>query len=130
MDRWSKPEATGTSVEWLHQRMRVKRYPSVRRRGEGRTPTSPTFTKRVLNKHFLPPFRRKCLDEITDTEIGKIIEGMSHTPSAANHAFTAVRTFFRWAVKPPRRYIPYSPMTACRLRLRRSSASAFLPTEN
>ena len=72
-------------------------------------------TKRVLNKHFLPPFRRKYLEEITDNEIGKIIEAMSDTPSAANHAFTAARTFFRWVAKPPRRYIPYSPMSGMSL---------------
>jgi hypothetical protein len=42
-----------------------------------------------------------------DADIGKIIEGLSDTPSAANHAFTAARTFFRWVAKPPRRYIPY-----------------------
>ena len=78
-------------------------------------PTTAKETKRVLNKHFLPPFRRKYLEEITDSEIGKIIEGMSHTPSAANHAFTAMRTFFRWAAKSPRRYIPYSPMSGMSL---------------
>lgn len=72
-------------------------------------------TKRVLAKHFLPPFRRKYLEEITDADIGKIIEGMAHTPSGANHAFTAARTFFRWVAKPPRRYIPYSPMAGMSL---------------
>jgi hypothetical protein len=72
-------------------------------------------TKRVLGKHFLPPFRRKYLEEITDNDIGKIIEGLSDTPSAANHAFTAARTFFRWVAKPPRRYIPYSPMSGMSL---------------
>jgi len=72
-------------------------------------------TKRVLRKHFLPPFRRKYLEEITDSEIGKIIEALSPTPAAANHAFTAARTFFRWVAKPPRRYIPYSPMSGMSL---------------
>jgi integrase len=72
-------------------------------------------TKRVLRKHFLPPFRRNYLEEITDSEIGKIIEGLSDTPAAANHAFTAARTFFRWVAKPPRRYIPYSPMSGMSL---------------
>src|ERR1700687_3727182 len=28
-------------------------------------------TKRLLNKHFLPPFRRRYLDDISDTDIGK-----------------------------------------------------------
>ena len=78
-------------------------------------PSTAKETKRVLHKHFLPPFRRKCLEEITDSEIGKIIEGLSHVPSSANHAFTAVRTFFRWVAKSPRRYIPYSPMSGMSL---------------
>ena len=72
-------------------------------------------TKRVLSKHFLPPFRKKYLEEITDNDIGKIIEGLSDTPSASNHAFTAARTFFRWVAKPPRRYIPHSPMSGMSL---------------
>jgi integrase len=72
-------------------------------------------TKRVLSKHFLPPFRNKYLEEITDNDIGKIIEGLSDTPSGANHAFTAARTFFRWVAKPPRRYIPHSPMSGMSL---------------
>jgi integrase len=72
-------------------------------------------TKRVLQKHFLPPFRRTYLEEIADSDIGKIIEGMSHTPSAANHAFTAARTFFRWIAKSPRRYVAYSPMSGMSL---------------
>lgn len=78
-------------------------------------PSTAKETMRVLRKHFLPPFRRKYLEEVTDSEIGKIIEGMSHTPSAANHAFTAARTFFRWVAKSPRRYIPYSPMAGMSL---------------
>ena len=72
-------------------------------------------TKRLLNKHFLPPFRRRYLDDISDADIGKIIEGLLDTPSTANHAFTAARTFFRWVAKSPRRYIPYSPMASMSL---------------
>ncbi len=78
-------------------------------------PSTAKETKRVLHKHFLPPFRRKYLEEITDSDISKIIEGLSDTPSGANHAFTAVRTFFRWVAKPPRRYIPHSPMAGMSL---------------
>src|SRR5579864_1208756 len=78
-------------------------------------PSTAKETKRVLQKYFLPPFRRNYLEEITDADIGKIIEGLSDTPSAANHAFTAARTFFRWVAKPPRRYIPYSPMSGMSL---------------
>lgn len=78
-------------------------------------PSTAKETKRVLQKHFLPPFRRKYLEEITDADIGKIIDGLSETPSGANHAFTAARTFFRWVAKPPRRYISHSPMTGMSL---------------
>jgi integrase len=78
-------------------------------------PSTAKETKRVLRKHFLPPFRRKYLEEITDADIGNIIEALSDTPSGANHAFTAARTFFRWVAKPPRRYISYSPMAGMSL---------------
>jgi integrase len=78
-------------------------------------PSTAKETKRVLNKHFLPPFRRTYLEEITDAQVGKIVESLSYAPSAANHAFTAARTFFRWVAKPPRRYISYSPMSGMSL---------------
>ena len=45
--------------------------------------------------------------------ISSIVDRLLSTPAAANHAFTAIRTFFRWATR--RRYIPHSPCEGLRL---------------
>lgn len=66
---------------------------------------------RILRKHFVPEFRNTSIDLITDQDIGEILDELLDTPSAANHAFKEARTFFRWAAKPPRRYVRFSPMT-------------------
>lgn len=65
---------------------------------------------RILRKHFVSEFKSTPIAEITDEEIGEIIDEMLDTPSEANHAFKEARTFFRWARKPPRRYITVSPL--------------------
>lgn len=67
--------------------------------------------QRILQKHWVPEFRSKSLDKIEDQEIGEVLDELMDTPSAANHAFKELRTFFRWAAKPPRRYVKFSPLT-------------------
>lgn len=57
-----------------------------------------TETERLLNKHF------KSLDEraaaaVTTPQLSAILDGLLGTPSEAQHAFKAARTFFRWAEK-------------------------------
>ena len=66
--------------------------------------------RRILQKHFVPTLGKKFLPDITDGDIGDILDDLIDTPSEANHAFKEARTFFRWATKPPRRYIPISPL--------------------
>lgn len=66
--------------------------------------------RRILHKHFLPTLGDERLTDIADEDIGDIIDDLLNTPSEANHAFKEARTFFRWAAKPPRRYVPYSPL--------------------
>ena len=65
---------------------------------------------RILRKHFVAALGNTSLAEITDEDIGEILEELLDTPSEANHAFKEARTFFRWATKPPRRFIPVSPL--------------------
>ncbi len=65
---------------------------------------------RLLNRHFLPPFRRLSLSELTDAEIGKKLDSLQKTPSERLHAFRALRTMLKWCTRPPRRYIPHSPL--------------------
>jgi integrase len=65
---------------------------------------------RILRKHFVSEFHATPVAEITDEEMGEILDDLLDTPSEANHAFKEARTFFRWARKPPRRYIKISPL--------------------
>jgi integrase len=65
--------------------------------------------KRVLEKHFRP-LNKTVLSDITDREIQRQLDKLSTTPSEALHAFRAVRAFFRWCIRPPRRYIAHSPL--------------------
>jgi len=71
-------------------------------------PSHATETKRVLEKHFKPHFGSRKLDTITAREISAIIDTMHRTPSAAQHAFKALRTFFNFRFK--REFINVSPM--------------------
>lgn len=65
-------------------------------------------TKRLLERHFLPPLRHERLGDIPTGSISKIIDRLLATPSEANHAFSAIRLFFRWATR--RRYLAHSPV--------------------
>lgn len=64
-------------------------------------------TKRLLNKHFLPKLRHEHLEDITTSTIAGIVDKLLDTPSEANHAFAAIRLFFRWATR--RQYVLHSP---------------------
>lgn len=66
--------------------------------------------KRLLENHFGPVFDRKGLAAITDEDIGNQLAKLAHVPSEQLHAFRALRTFLRWCTRPPRRYLPHSPL--------------------
>jgi integrase len=66
--------------------------------------------KRLLESHFVPAFRNLQLSEITDSDIGKQLARLAKTPSEQLHAFRVLRAMLRWCTRPPRRYIPYSPL--------------------
>lgn len=62
--------------------------------------------RRLFNRHFSVLFARR-LDSIKTGELVTIFDGILHTPAEANHAYSAINTFFTWAVK--RRLIERSP---------------------
>lgn len=66
--------------------------------------------KRLLENHFGPAFDRKDVASITDEDIGDQLAKLAHVPSEQLHAFRALRTFLRWCTRPPRRYLPHSPL--------------------
>jgi len=53
-------------------------------------------TKRLLERHFLPAFRRRPVSEITDRDIGVQLGKLARTPSEQLHAFRALRAMLRW----------------------------------
>jgi integrase len=70
-------------------------------------PRTAAETERLLRRHFTPINSRQ-LGDISHHHITGIIDGLLDTPSEANHAFTAIRTFFRFVVR--RRFISRSPV--------------------
>lgn len=64
--------------------------------------------KRILDKYYLPPFKAKKLLDIAYEAIETELKGLPKYEKA--HALAVGRTFFRWCVRPPRRYIPHSPL--------------------
>jgi len=66
--------------------------------------------KRLLENHFGLEFDGEDLASITDKDIGDQLAKLAHVPSEQLHAFRALRTFLRWCTRPPRRYLPHSPL--------------------
>jgi integrase len=77
---------------------------------KGCKPRTKHEAKRQLENHFLPAFRKLSLSEITDGDITRQLARLAKTPSEQLHAFRVLRTFLRWCTRPPRRYIPHSPL--------------------
>lgn len=68
---------------------------------------------RVIQKHLQPPLGRKKLSQIEYEDITAITDTL---PTGERRNTLAVgRTFFRWCVKPPRRYIKHSPLEGVEL---------------
>ncbi len=64
--------------------------------------------KRVLDNYLLPKFGKKKLSDIEYEDITAITDKLA--PSEKSHCLAVARTFLRWCVKPPRRYILHSPL--------------------
>jgi integrase len=62
---------------------------------------------RLLKKHFA--FGHRQLSEITDDDITGRLNRIKDAPSERNHALVSIKVFFRWAQRPPRRYVAHSP---------------------
>ena len=66
--------------------------------------------KRLLEKHFVPPFRKRPVSDITDAEISAQLAKLTSTPSTQLHAYRAIKVMLKWCTRPPRRYIQHSPL--------------------
>jgi len=66
--------------------------------------------RRTIETHFLPTLKSKRMDAITSYTLSTITDGLADTPSEQAHALSICRIFFRWAIRPPRRYISVNPL--------------------
>ncbi len=80
---------------------------------KSRKPRTQHDYKRVLEKHLQPKLGPKKLSDIEYQDITAITDPL---PRAEKRNTLAVgRTFFRWCLKPPRRYIKHSPLEGVEL---------------
>jgi len=80
----------------------------------------------LLKKHFKGLWV-KNLSDITSDDITRVTDKLMKAgqPSAANHATTAIKTFFRWCVTQ-RKYLPHSPLEGLQLPARTISRDRVL----
>lgn len=64
-------------------------------------PSTAAETARLLSTYFIPVWGNRPVDELTKADVLKAIEPILErgAPSAARHAFAAIRKFFNWAVE-------------------------------
>ena len=77
---------------------------------KSKSPRTKHEVNRLLRNHFLTVLGKKAIPEITDADVSRELDKLSHVPSEQLHAFRAIRVFLRWCTRPPRRYIRYSPL--------------------
>jgi len=82
---------------------------------EGKKPRTVRDYTRMLTKYFEPGLATKQLGAITYEDCMGCVDGLPQ--SEKGHALAVARTFFRWCVKPPRRYIPHSPIEGVEIKL-------------
>ena len=58
-------------------------------------------TRRLLDREFVPHWKGQSVKQITKSDVRHIVLNIKDrgAPSAANHAFAAIRGFFNWAVE-------------------------------
>lgn len=64
--------------------------------------------KRVIDKYLCPKLGKKKLSDLEYEDFTGITDKLA--PSEKSHTLAVARTFMRWCVQPPRRYIPHSPL--------------------
>lgn len=69
--------------------------------------------RRALERYFQPVFANKKLSDISYEDITEITDPLSR--GEKRNILAVCRTFFRWCVRPPRRYIKHSPLEGLEL---------------
>lgn len=100
----SEPETKAIAITFAQAREQF-----VEENYRERKPRTKAEAKRILEKHFRH-LTKMVLSDVTDADIKKALDTLTATPSEQLHAFRTLRCFFRWCLKPPRRFIKHSPM--------------------
>jgi integrase len=79
-----------------------------------RKPRTQAEYKRLLDKYFVPTLGKKRLADLTYEEVTERVENASKSEAA--HALAVCRAFLRWCVRPPRRYMPHSPLEGVQIK--------------
>ena len=82
---------------------------------------------RMMEKHLIPKLGKKKLPEVTYEDVTDITSKLAQSEGA--HCLSVARTFFRWCVKPPRRFIPHSPIEGVEVKLGKKRKRILKPPE-
>lgn len=92
-----------------------------------RKPRTQAEYKRLIDKYFVPELGKRRLADLTyDLVVGCVKEA---SRSEAAHALVVCRAFLRWCVKPPRRYIPHSPLEGVEIKHNKPRKRVLKPDE-
>lgn len=100
----SAPEAKAVSMTFVEARPLY-----LEENFRGSTSRWPHIVNLLLSNHF-KAFEDKQLADIADADIRRALDKLADRPSQQLHAYRAVRAFLKWCSRPPRRYLPHSPM--------------------
>ncbi len=88
-------------------------YELFKERIKSKKPRTQYDYKRVIEKHLQPKLGSKKLVDIEYEDITTITDKLA--PMERRNTLAVGRTFFRWCLKPPRRYIKHSPLEGVEL---------------
>jgi integrase len=80
---------------------------------KGKKPRTQQDYRRALGKHLKPKLGTKKLPDIEYEDVIAVTDKLSR--SEKRNTLAVARTFFRWCVRPPRRYIKHSPLEGVEL---------------
>ena len=81
-------------------------------------------TERLFNRHWLPAFSRRTLQDIRTGDVSHLLDDLLDTPSEAMHALAAIRKFFNWGRQ--RQLLEHSPCERLQLGVRSQSRTRVL----
>ena len=102
-------------------------YEDYEHRSSLSSPKTQAEYKRLMGKYFVPRIGRKRLGELQYEEVIACVKDAS--PSEAAHAIAVCRAFLRWCVRPPRRYLPHSPLEGVEVKTSRKRKRVLKPKE-